>query len=665
MIWLEHLSLFLGERQLFKDISAILNPGDRIGLVGPNGAGKSTLLKVLCGERSLDGGTINKKNSVTIGYLPQDGINADPYKTVFEEVHSVFDFLNSIAARVESLHQLLDGNPNPDERLLEELGEKQQLLEVNGWYAIDSQIHRMLDGLGFDEQDRARPTNEFSGGWLMRMGLAKLLLQKPDLLLLDEPTNHLDMDSLLWVEQFLREYKGAILLVSHDRAFLDQLCNRTFVLQRGELKSYEGNYSFYEKEFAREKELIQNAYENQQKQIKQTEQFINRFKAKATKAKQAQSKMKQLEKLERIEVEEEVSGISFRFPPAERAGQIVVDIQNLHKSYGEHHIFKGVNLQLERGDKVAIVGPNGAGKSTLIRMVAGIEPYQGGSLDLGHKVSANYYAQHQADDLPLDGTPLSVMQSVPGNFAESFLRGILGGFLFRGDDVFKPIKVLSGGEKSRVALAKMLLQSSNLLILDEPTNHLDLYSKEILQQALQQYEGSFLVVSHDRHFMDPIVNKVIEVRPGSKVKVFLGNISYYLEKTAEEHEYKGISGESHASASVNQTSSSSDKPTISRKEQKRLEAERRKKLGHLLRPLQAELKKVESAIEKMEIRQAQIEAAMADPSFYEDEKQVKEYGLEYEKIKGGLVFEMSRWEELTLEIEEINELSEDELANLS
>lgn len=392
-------------------------------------------------------------------------------------------------------------------------------------------------GLGFGEEDFHRNTSEFSGGWLMRIALAKLLLRRPTYLLLDEPTNHLDIESLQWMENFLNSYEGAVVVVSHDKAFLDTITNRTLALRSGDISDYAGNYSFYERKWEEEKELLLNAKKNQEKQIKETQDFIDRFRYKASKARQVQSRVKQLEKMEQIEVEDEQSKVSFRFPEPPRSGQVVMKLEDLHKSYDEHQVFSGIDYEIERGDKIAIVGPNGAGKSTLIRILAGNEPFQKGDRIEGHNVTVNYFAQHQADELDVKKDALETLMDAGSNQKESRLRTILGCFLFQGDDVFKKVKVLSGGEKSRLALAKMLLSPANLLIFDEPTNHLDMSSKNILQQAIQQYEGTCIIVSHDRAFLDPIVNKVLEVQPGY-IKTYLGNVSYYLERKKEEEEGK-------------------------------------------------------------------------------------------------------------------------------
>ncbi|WP_234570244.1 ABC-F family ATP-binding cassette domain-containing protein [Rhodohalobacter sp. 614A] len=642
MLQLDSLTLHFGERTLFENLSATINRGERIGLVGPNGAGKSTLLKIITGEMNPDGGKVKMGNADTVGYLPQDGVEPDPSLTVFGEVEQVFEEILALRDRHVELQQKLDSlSVDSDEhsQALEEFGVIQHKLENAGAYSLGADIERILKGLGFDEKDFSRPTTEFSGGWLMRIALAKLLLKRPTYLLLDEPTNHLDIESLQWIENFLNNYDGAVILVSHDKAFLNSVTNRTLAFQFGGLQDYAGNYSFYTRKYEEELELLKKRYENQQKEIKQTQEFIDRFRYKATKAKQVQSRIKQLEKMEKIELEEEQSEITFQFPPPERSGQVVIKLADIVKKYGDNVVFNGLDYEVERGDKIAVVGPNGAGKSTLIRILAGFEPITSGKRELGYNVTPGYFAQHQAEELNPKNSALDEMKLAGSRESETRLRTILGCFLFEGDDVFKKVGVLSGGEKSRLALAKMLLNSGNFLIFDEPTNHLDMRSKNILQQALDQFEGTLMIVSHDRDFLDPIVNKTLEIQPGY-VKTWLGDVSYYLEKKSLDE-----------AASLEARKDNSDTKSLSRKEERRIEAERRNALSKKLKPLKQRLEKIEKEVEGMELRKAEIEELMADPGFYDDSDEVKKISLEYESIKTDLIEHMHKWEEIASRIE--------------
>lgn len=642
MLQLNNLTLHFGERTLFENLSVTINKGERIGLVGPNGAGKSTLLKIIIGELNADSGKIKMGNADTVGYLPQDGVEPNPNLTVFQEVEHVFEEILALRDRHIELQKKLDSlATDSDEHAmaLEEFGTIQHKLENADAYSLGADIERILKGLGFHEEDFSRPTTEFSGGWLMRIALAKLLLKNPTYLLLDEPTNHLDIESLRWIENFLNNYDGAVILVSHDKAFLNSVTNRTLAFQHGDLKDYAGNYSYYTKKYEEELELLKKRYENQQKEIKQTEEFIDRFRYKASKAKQVQSRIKQLEKMEKIELEEEQSEITFQFPPPERSGQVVIKLSNLVKKYGDNTVFDGIDYEVERGDKIAVVGPNGAGKSTLIRILAGLEPVTSGKRELGYNVTPGYFAQHQAEELSTKNTALDEMKLAGSRESETRLRTILGCFLFEGDDVFKKVGVLSGGEKSRLALAKMLLNSGNFLIFDEPTNHLDMRSKNILQQALDQFEGTLMIVSHDRDFLDPIVNKTLEIQPGY-IKTWLGNISYYLDKKSFDE-----------SVELESKKDSDEPKKLSRKEERRMEAQKRQALSKKLKPLKNQIEKIEGEVEKMEARKAEIEESMAQPDFYDDSDEVKEISLEYESIKTDLVELMHKWEEIAGRIE--------------
>lgn len=669
MLALEQITLHLGDRPLLHNVSTIINPGERIGLVGPNGAGKSTLLKIIMGIQEKDSGNIGLAGSETLGYLPQDGVEPDFNLTVIEEVETAFKELFDLEMDVKAIQSQLASVDHATiryQKLLDRYGELQTRLESSGLYSLRAEIEKVLMGLGFSTRDFDRPTTEFSGGWLMRIALAKLLLKKPTYLLLDEPTNHLDIESLQWIEQFLKNYEGAVIVVSHDRFFLDTLTTRTLAMRSGSMSDYAGNYSFYERKWEEERELLINAKKNQEKQLKDTQEFIERFRYKATKARQVQSRVKQLEKIELIDVEDDLASVSFRFPEPERSGQVVMKLDNMTKRYGNNTVFEGLDFEIERGDKFAVVGPNGAGKSTLIRILSGNEPIQGGERKIGHKVTHSYFAQHQAEDLDLSKEPLEIMLEAGSGQKESRLRSILGCFLFTGDDVFKKVRVLSGGEKSRLALAKMLLSPANFLIFDEPTNHLDMSSKNILQQALQQYEGTCMIVSHDRAFLDPIVNKVLEIQPG-RIKIYLGNVSYYLDKKKEEleatlsidHSLSGgdrdivrtMSNELTTNRDSSQRSNDVDK--LSRKEQRRLEAERRNELNKKVRPIKHKLVKVEKEIEAIELRKTEIEELMADATFYDDNDRVKQVTLEYENLKKKLTDLMYQWENYAGRIEAV------------
>ena len=653
MLQIDGITLHFGERALFDNVNTIINPGERIGLVGPNGAGKSTLLKIIAGEQQADSGGISMSNEATVGYLPQDGVEPDPDLTVFEEVEHAFADIMELRGEFDAVQTKLEtasSDSKEHEEALTEFGEIQHKLENSGSYTLQADIERILAGLGFSPEDFERTTTEFSGGWLMRIALAKLLLQNPTYLLLDEPTNHLDIESLQWIEAFLKNYEGAVIIVSHDRAFLDNVTNRTLALRMGSMDEYAGNYSFYEKKYEKEKELLKQQYENQQKEIKQTQEFIDRFRYKATKAKQVQSRIKQLEKMEQIELEQEQSEISFQFPSPERSGQVVMTLDNVVKKYGDNTVFDGIDYEIERGDKIAVVGPNGAGKSTMIRILAGLEPITDGERKVGYNVTPGYFAQHQADELEPKNTPLDEMRLAGSHESETKLRTILGSFLFVGDDVFKKVSVLSGGEKSRVALAKMLLNSGNFLIFDEPTNHLDMQSKNILQQALQQFEGTLMIVSHDRYFLDPIVSKTLEVQPG-RIKTWLGNISYYLDKKSKEEE-----SDSYQQNTIQQSQNGADQTkTLSRKEERRLEAEKRNALSKKIKPLKKRITALEKEIEQTEARISEIEEMMAQSDFYDDADRVKDISMEYDELKSSLNQAFGKWEEIAGRIEFIEQ----------
>jgi ATP-binding cassette, subfamily F, member 3 len=646
MISATNLTLQFGGRVLFKEISFRIGPRDRIGLVGSNGAGKSTLLRILVGEMTAESGTLSKAKYVSVGYLPQEGMHAGG-RTLYNETATVFGGILELQTNIDDIHRRMGEIGHDTEEfaeLLELYGELQHKLEDTDAFRMKSKIEKVLMGLGFSPEDFDKPTDEFSGGWQMRIALAKLLLLQPSLLLLDEPTNHLDLDSLQWLEEYLRSYEGAVMIVSHDRRFLDNMTRKTYELSLGQLGEFAGNFSFYVRENQLRKEQQRAAFRNQQQHIKQTEQFIERFRYKATKARQVQSRIKALEKLEVIEIEDEEAGIHFSFPPAPRSGRVVMNLRGIHKSYGANRIFSGIDFSIDQGDKTAFVGVNGAGKSTLARIIAGIEPIEDGERTPGHNVIISYFAQHQAEELNPAKDVLQIVDEVAVGEIRKRLRNLLGCFLFRGDDVFKKVGVLSGGEKSRLALAKMLLQPCNLIVMDEPTNHLDMRSKAILQEALGKFEGSYIIISHDRDFLDPIVNKVIEFKRGA-VKTYLGNVSDYLSAKQKE-----ISVQEGAAVSEEKQARQSEK------ERKRMAAEQRQKRYEQTRPLRQNIEKIEKTIEKHERRKHDIEQVMADPDFYKDGVRVKEIMDEYKTVEGQLSSEYFRWNELTKELERLEKV---------
>ena len=535
MITINQVTHNFGKKVLFNKINCVINAHDRIALVGSNGSGKTTLLRMLMGELDSDGGSIDKAGYVSVGYLPQDGISVSG-KTLFAEAESAFGDILELQKNLEKAEEeMVEMDTSADEYydLIDLMGEWEQQLEDHEPTKMKSRIERILLGMGFSESDFERDTGEFSGGWQMRIALAKLLLQNPSLIILDEPTNHLDIVSQHWVEQYLKHYQGALIVISHDRAFLDEVTNRTLELKLGNLTTFKGNYSYYLDESDKRLETLRKAYANQQKEIKEVKDWINRFRSNVKKASMVQSRIKALEKMELISIPRDEKKMFFRFPKSPPASAKVITISDLHKAYGDNVIFDGLNLRIDKGDRIAVVGVNGAGKSTLARIMAGTEPYQSGEVEKGINTVLGYFAQSQADELDPNNSVLEEVEKAAVGNDDANPRGALGALLFSGDEALKKTSVLSGGEKNRVALAKMLMHPANCMVLDEPTNHLDIKSKEVLQEAINLYEGTVILVSHDRAFLDGVVNKVLEVSPGS-TRMLTCNVSEYIQRLEQE-----------------------------------------------------------------------------------------------------------------------------------
>jgi ATP-binding cassette subfamily F protein 3 len=535
MITINKIKHHYGEKVLYNEINGVIGPRDRIGLVGSNGSGKTTLLKILMGEMEANDGSIDKPDFVNIGYLPQDGIEVSG-KTLYKEAESAFGDILELQDKIAQADEaMLEMDTSSEEYydLIDVMGEWEQQLEEFQPDRIKSKIERILTGIGFKLSDLDRDTGEFSGGWQMRIALAKLLLKNPSLIILDEPTNHLDIISQNWVEHYLKNYQGAIIVISHDRAFLDSVTNKTFELKMGALNIYKGNYSFYTEESQKQLEVLRKAHANQQKEIREIKDFINKFRSNVKKASLVQSRIKQLDKIDLITIPREEKKIFFRFPKPPPSSAKVITISGLHKAYGDNVVFKGLDLRIDHGDRIAVVGVNGAGKSTLARIMAGQEPYQEGTIEKGINTVISYFAQSQAEELNPSNTVLEEVESAAKGNQEANPRAALGAMLFSGDAALKKTSVLSGGEKNRVALSKMLMKPANCLILDEPTNHLDLKSKEVLQDAINEFEGTVILVSHDRSFLDGVVNKVLEVSKGS-MRMLTCNVSEYIQRIESE-----------------------------------------------------------------------------------------------------------------------------------
>ena len=639
MISVDNISVSFGGWTLFDGVSFLINPKDRIGLVGRNGAGKTTILKLIAGEQQPTTGAITKNGECTIGYLPQQMRVADT-TTLLAETEKAFDEVLALEAEIESLTaeiaERTDYESPEYESLLHRLNDANDRYHILGGDTRDADIEKTLLGLGFRREDFMRPTSEFSGGWRMRIELAKLLLRRPSIFLLDEPTNHLDIESIQWLEEYLRNYNGAVLLISHDRAFLDNVTTRTIELSLGKIYDYKVPYSEFVKLRAERREQQMAAYQNQQRLIEKSEEFIEKFRYKPTKSNQVQSRIKQLEKIERIEVEEEdTATMNIKFPPAPRSGQIVADIRNVGKWFGDHHIFSGAEFTLHKGDKIALVGRNGEGKTTFARMLIGeLEPTEG-EIKLGANVNIGYYAQNQDDLMDGDFTVYDTLDRVAVGDIRTRLRDILGAFLFRGEDIDKKVKVLSGGERSRLAMARLMLEPHNLLVMDEPTNHMDMRSKDILKAALQKYDGTLVVVSHDRDFLDGIVDKVYEFRDGG-VKEYLGGIYYFLEKRKIENLHEIERKAPEAKAATETSSQSSGKISY---EQKKVQERAIRKARKNVEAIEAELEGIEKKI-------VEFDAAFASASEYRAE----DYAA-YDELKKRYDHLMHEWEKASYELD--------------
>ena len=641
MISLDNLTVSYGGWTLFDNISFLINPKDRIGLVGRNGAGKTTLLRLIMGEQQPTSGAVTIGAECTLGYLPQT-MRVHDTTSLVEETAKAFEEVNAlekeIARLTTEIAERMDYESEAYADLLHRLNEAQDRFAILGGDTREADIEKTLLGLGFKRTDFQRPTAEFSGGWRMRIELAKLLLRRPSIFLLDEPTNHLDIESIQWLEEYLKNYSGAVLLISHDRAFLDNVTTRTVELSLGKVTDYKVPYSKYVELRRERREQQKAAYENQQRMIEKTEEFIEKFRYKPTKSNQVQSRIKQLEKLDRLEIEEEdLAHLNIKFPPAPRSGQVVAEIKEAGMSFGAKHVFSGADFTIEKGDRIALVGRNGEGKTTLARMLIGELTPTEGSIRLGANVNIGYYAQNQDDLMDGDFTVFDTLDRVAVGDIRTRLRDILGAFLFRGEDIDKKVKVLSGGERSRLAMARMMLEPRNLLVLDEPTNHMDMRSKDILKEAIMKYDGTVVVVSHDREFLDGMVDKIYEFRDGG-VQEYLGGIYYFLEK--------------RKLASL-QEIERHDKPTATaapKESAGKLSYEQKKEQEKLLRKLRKQVAEIEEQLAGVEAEIAAFDQKFATATDY-----VEADYKAYNDLKARYDHLMHEWEKASYEVEIVEE----------
>ncbi|MES2919943.1 MAG: ABC-F family ATP-binding cassette domain-containing protein [Verrucomicrobiota bacterium] len=658
MISVQSLRVEFGARVLFNDLAFSVQPRERIAFAGHNGAGKSTLMKCVAGLIRPTSGQIHAPKGTRIGYLPQEGIHVKG-RTLWQETESAFGETMALSEKIDRLSNeltKLDPRSSPYGDLLEEIGELELQLDATDPARMKPRIESVLKGLGFQQKDFTRDCSEFSGGWQMRIAMAKLFLQEPEVLLLDEPTNHLDIGTQIWVEQYLINYPGAILLISHDRALLDTLCTRTIAFANGRAEEYAGNFSYFERESVLRKEIQLKQYEAQQREIGEIQRFIDRFRASANKATLVQSRIKMLAKIERIpQPERDDAVMNFKFPPPPNSGHTVAKLDAVSKSYGALNIFSGFDFEINKGEKFAIVGPNGAGKSTFCRLITGQEEPDTGAHNFGHKVATSFFSQNHADELDPNLTVLETVEAAASREAMPHARNLLGCFLFRGDDVFKKIGVLSGGERSRVALVCMLLRPANFLILDEPTNHLDMQSQDVLQRALIDYPGSVMIVSHNRNFLDALVTKTLEFRPGEQPVLYAGNITYYLEKSAEdEAAKKGMPKLATLGAPAqNNGSSRQSVPGVNRKEQRRIEAEQREIRSKVLKPLETEFTALEAKIAELEGAQATLTQQLSSGDHTNNPGKLREVTNAVDKLAKSLEVSYSRWGALSEEIERL------------
>lgn len=646
MVSIEGLTVEFGGFTLFDDISFVVNKKERIALVGKNGAGKSTMLKILAGIQPPTRGNVSYPKEITIGYLPQH-MTLNDGNTVFEEASLAFAHIQKIESELEYVNKELVERTDYESDAYSNLIERSTYLNeeflMSGGNNFQAEIEKTLMGLGFKRTDFTRPTSEFSGGWRMRIELAKLLLQRPDVLLLDEPTNHLDIESIQWLESFLSTRANAVVLVSHDRAFLDAVTQRTIEISLGRIYDYKVPYTKYVELRKEYREQQMRAFENQQKQIQKTEEFIERFRYKATKAVQVQSRIKQLDRLERLEVDEEDSAmLSLKFPPAPRSGSYPVIAENVEKSYGDHLIFKDVTLTIHRGDKVAFVGKNGEGKSTLVKCIMNEIDFKG-KLELGHNVKIGYFAQNQAQLLDGERTVFETIDYVAVGDIRTKIRDILGAFMFGGEASDKKVKVLSGGERSRLAMIRLLLEPVNLLILDEPTNHLDMRSKDVLKKAIQDFDGTVIVVSHDRDFLNGLVDKVYEFG-NQQVKEHLGGIYAFLEKKKMDNLTELEKGSSTANSKSEEVKTEEAQEVANK-----LSYEERKELNKQIKRVEKQIEETEKEIENKETEKTEIEEKLATPDRGMDTSLFERHTQIIKEIEES----MNRWEELTMELEEL------------